>query len=51
MDTSRFVVNDHQWQRMERHCLGRKADPGRTGRDPRMFLQAVSWIAHRRAVA
>ncbi len=45
MDRSRFVITDYQWERMEPHCLGRKQDPGRTGRDPRMFLEAVFWIA------
>lgn len=45
MDTSRFVITDNQWDQMEAHCLGRKTDPGRTGSDPRMFLEAVFWIA------
>ena len=45
MDTSRFVITDRQWQKMEPHCLGRKCDPGRTGSDPRRFLEAVFWIA------
>jgi len=45
MDTSRFVITDHQWNKMEPYCLGRKKDPGRTGSDPRMFLEAVFWIA------
>ncbi len=41
MDRSRFVITDYQWEKMESHCLGRKRDPGRTGSDPRMFLEAV----------
>ena len=45
MDVSRFVITDHQWAKMEPHCLGRRSDPGRTGSDPRMFLEAVFWIA------
>ncbi len=45
MDTSRFVISDYQWGKMEPYCLGRKQDPGRTGSDPRMFLEAVFWIA------
>ena len=45
MDRSRFVVTDQQWEKMEPHCLGRKQDPGRTGSDPRRFLEAVFWIA------
>ena len=38
MGTSRFVITDHQWNKMAPHCLGRKKDPGRMGSDPRMFL-------------
>ncbi len=45
MDTSRFVITDQQWAKMELHCLGLKAHPGRTGADARLFLEAVFWIA------
>lgn len=45
MDESRFVITDAQWTRMEPFCLGREQDPGRTGSDPRLFLEAVFWIA------
>ncbi len=41
----RFVITDRQWSLMEPHCLGKKTDPGRTGGDGRMFLEAVLWIA------
>ena len=34
-----------QWALMEPHCLGKKTDPGRTGGDGRLFLEAVLWIA------
>ncbi len=30
---------------MEPHCLGKASDPGRTGGDGRLFLEAVLWIA------
>ena len=30
---------------MEPHCLGKARDPGRTGSDGRLFLEAVLWIA------
>jgi transposase len=30
---------------MEPHCLGKKGDPGRTGGDNRLFVEAVLWIA------
>jgi len=41
----RFVLNDAQWARMESHCLGKPGDPGRSGGDNRLFLEAVLWIA------
>ncbi len=44
MATSRRIIKDCHWARMEPHCLGLKAHPGRTGSDPRLFLEAVFWI-------
>ena len=41
----RFIITDAQWLKMEPHCLGKPSDPGRTGSDNRMFLEAVLWIA------
>ena len=41
----RFVLTDTQWEKMQPHCLGKAGDPGRTGSDGRMFLEAVLWIA------
>ena len=29
---------------MEPFCLGKTSDPGQTGRDPRLFMEAVLWI-------
>jgi transposase len=40
----RFVLTDAQWAMMEPHCLGKKSDPGRTGSDNRLFVEAVLWI-------
>src|SRR5277367_1159148 len=40
----RFVLTDAQWAKMEPHCLGKPTDPGRTGSDNRVFLEAVLWI-------
>ena len=45
MDTSRFVIRDHQWAKMVPHCVGLKENPGRTGSDPRLFMEAVFRIA------
>ena len=39
------TLTDAQWKVIAPHCLGRKCDPGRTGPDPRLFLEAVLWIA------
>ena len=41
----RYVVTDAQWAQIEPFCLGKKSDPGRTGQDGRLFLEAVLWIA------
>ena len=41
----RFVISDEQWVLMEPYCLGKKGDPGRSGRDTRLFLEGVLWIA------
>ena len=45
MISDRFVITDRQWARKEPHCLGKKTDPGRTGGDGRLLLEAVLWIA------
>ena len=40
----RFVLTDAQWAKMEPHCLGKPGDPGRSGKDNRLFVEAVLWI-------
>jgi transposase len=40
----RFVLTDAQWALIEPHCLGKASGPGQTGRDPRLFVEAVLWI-------
>ena len=42
---TRVILTDAQWSRIEPHCLGKASDPGRTGGDGRLFLEAVLWIA------
>jgi transposase len=42
---TRFVLTDTQWTKMEPHCLGKITDPGRSGGNNRMFIEAVLWIA------
>ena len=45
MPVERYIITDRQWGKIEPHCLGKKSDPGRTGGDARLFLEAVFWIA------
>ena len=45
MPIDRYIITDRQWEKIEPHCLGKKSDPGRTGGDARLFLEAVFWIA------
>jgi transposase len=40
----RFELSDEQWQRVEGLLPGRPGDPGRSGENNRLFLDAVLWI-------
>jgi transposase len=41
----RFSLTDAQWEKMQPLGLGKPTDPGRTGGDARLFVEAVLWIA------
>ena len=41
----RDVLTDAQWAKIEPQCLGKRSDPGRSGRNNRLFIEAVLWIA------
>lgn len=41
----RFSLTDAQWEKMRDFGLGKPSDPGRTGGDARLFVEAVLWIA------
>jgi transposase len=41
----RFVLTNAQWAKMEPLCLGKQGDPGRSGDNNRLFVEAVLWIA------
>ena len=41
----RTVLTDAQWAKMAPLCLGKVTDPGRSGGDHRVFLEAVLWKA------
>jgi transposase len=38
-------LRDEQWQRLESILPGKAGDPGRPGKDNRLFIEAVLWIA------
>ena len=40
----RLVLTDAQWAKMAPHCLGKPSDPGRSGGDNRLFIEAILWI-------
>lgn len=40
----RHAMTDGQWRRIEPLVPGREGDPGRTGADNRVFVDAVLWI-------
>ena len=41
----RTVLTDTQWAKIEPYCLSKPTDPGRSGGDNRLFLEAVLWKA------
>jgi transposase len=40
----RWVLKDEQWERMSPLLPGKPEDPGRSGSDNRLFLEAVLWM-------
>jgi len=45
MSSIRLMLKDHQWERMQSHLSGKSSDPGRTGADNRLFVEAILWLA------
>ncbi|HEX7822027.1 MAG TPA: transposase [Sphingobium sp.] len=41
---NRLVLTDARWVKREPHCLGKASDPGRSGGDNRLFIEAILWI-------
>jgi transposase len=41
----RFHLSDNQWARIAALLPGKVGDPGRSGKDNRLFLEAVLWVA------
>jgi transposase len=40
----RYELSNEQWRRIEGLIAGKKGDPGRTGDDNRLFVNAVLWV-------
>lgn len=43
LDCSRFVLSDAAWAKVAPVLPGKTSDPGATGKDNRLFLEAVLW--------
>ena len=43
LDRDRFVVSDTAWEKVAPLLPGKPTDPGATGKDNRLFLEAVLW--------
>src|SRR5215468_3059712 len=41
----RHRLTDEQWRRIEHLIPGKPGDPGRTGKDNRLFVDAIVWMA------
>jgi putative transposase len=39
------MLNDAQWERIAPHLSGKVGDAGSRGRDNRLFIDAVLWVA------
>jgi transposase len=40
----RYELSNEQWRRIEHLLPGKEGDPGRTGDDNRLFVNAVLWV-------
>ena len=38
-------LDDRVWALMEAHLPGKASDPGRTGQNNRLFMEAIFWLA------
>lgn len=41
---ARRALTDAHWAIIEPFCLGKQTEPGQTGSDPRLFVEAVLWF-------
>ncbi len=42
--TKRYELHESQWERIEQLLPGKREDPGRSGRDNRLFVHGVLWV-------
>ncbi len=49
MTVNRYELTNAQWLRIGPLLAGKASDPGRTGADNRLFVNAVLWIIRSRA--
>ena len=42
--TKRYELSEQQWARIEGMLPGKRQDPGRSGRDNRVFVHGVLWV-------
>lgn len=40
----RYELSQEQWERIEGQLAGKKTDPGRSGKDNRIFVNGVMWV-------
>jgi transposase len=45
--TKRYELSNEQWRGIEDLVSGKKGDPGRSGEDNRLFVNAVLWVLRR----
>ena len=45
MSSVRLLLRDDQWERMRPHLPGKPGDPGRSGVNNRLFVEAILWLA------
>ena len=41
----RLNLRDDQWERIEHRLPGKPSDPGQSGADNRLFVEAILWLA------
>jgi len=42
--TKRYELNENQWARIAKLLPGKAGDPGRSGKDNRLFVHGVLWV-------